>query len=72
MGKWAKDRPSEPSISDWANLTALKRASDALLLRLRSDTGTAISIGIGRYHPGIKGLSLFYQDARAAIAKADP
>ena len=68
MGKWAKDRLSEPSISDWANLTALKRASDALLLRLRSDTGTAISIGIGRYHPGIKGLSLSYQDARAAIA----
>ena len=69
MGKWAEDsHVSEPSISSWANLAALKRASRALLLRLRSDTGTAISIGIGRYHPGIKGLSRSYQDARAALA----
>lgn len=69
MGKWAEDsNASEPSISSWANLSALKRASKALLLRLRNDTGTDISVGIGRYHPGIRGLSRSYQDARAALA----
>ncbi|MBD2460880.1 helix-turn-helix domain-containing protein [Oscillatoria sp. FACHB-1407] len=54
--------------SSWANLTALKRAADALLLRLCSDLGTAINIGIGRYHPGIQGLARSYEDARAALS----
>jgi carbohydrate diacid regulator len=52
----------------WANLTALKRAGAALLSRLRRDTNAAISVGIGRYHPGIRGLPRSYQDARAALA----
>lgn len=30
--------------------------------------GASISIGIGRYHPGIRGLALSYQDARAALS----
>lgn len=55
----------EPS---WANLTALKRAAAGLLRRLRHDTGHAISIGIGRYHPGIRGLARSYQDAQAALS----
>lgn len=54
--------------SSWANLAALRRAADALLQRLSSDTGTAINIGIGRYHPGIRGLAQSYEDARAAIS----
>lgn len=54
--------------SSWANLTALKRAADALLLRLHSDLGAAINIGIGRYHPGIQGLARSYEDARAALS----
>ncbi len=53
--------------SSWANLTALKRASSALLTRLRHDTRSSISIGIGRYHPGIGGLARSYQDAQAAL-----
>lgn len=53
--------------SSWANLTALRRAGNELLKRLQSDTGAAISIGIGRYHPGIRGLARSYQDARAAL-----
>ncbi len=57
----------EPSSSSWANLTALNRAAEALLGRLRSDTGASISIGVGRYHPGIQGLARSYQDARAAL-----
>jgi carbohydrate diacid regulator len=52
--------------SSWANLAALKRAGRALLKRVSSDTNAAISIGIGRYHPGLRGLALSYQDARAA------
>ncbi|MGF1479688.1 MAG: PucR family transcriptional regulator [Cyanophyceae cyanobacterium] len=66
LGEWAQDFSEPPSA--WANLTALKRAADALLRRLRSDTATPISIGIGRYHPGIRGLARSYQDARAALA----
>ncbi|MCZ7572105.1 MAG: helix-turn-helix domain-containing protein [Ardenticatenaceae bacterium] len=56
------------SSQSWANLTALKRAGGALLARLRSDTRAGISVGIGRYHPGIRGLALSYQDARAALS----
>ncbi len=52
----------------WANLIALKRSSTALMNRLRSDTEANISIGIGRYHPGIRGLARSYQDARAALS----
>ncbi len=54
--------------SSWANLRALKRAGAALLERLRCDTHTTINIGIGRYHPTLKGLTLSYQDARAALS----
>ena len=65
---WAlEDSPSQ-SIPSWANLSALKRAGAALLTRLRCDTKVAISIGIGRHHPGIQGLAKSYQDARAALS----
>ena len=65
---WAEreDSPSQSNPS-WANLRALKRAGAALLTRLRCDTKATISIGIGRYHPGIQGLAQSYQDARAAL-----
>ncbi|UBF26529.1 helix-turn-helix domain-containing protein [Kovacikia minuta CCNUW1] len=62
-----EDEPS-PIDSSWANLTALKRAGMALLQRLRSDTHTTIDIGIGRYHPTLRGLAHSYQDARAALS----
>jgi carbohydrate diacid regulator len=52
----------------WANLAALKRAGEALLKHLQSEISTTISIGIGRYHPGVSGLAHSYQDARAALA----
>lgn len=68
MEPWAADAvSSELSSSSWTNLEALKRAGDALLMRLRANTGAAISVGIGRYHPGLLGLSRSYQDARAAL-----
>lgn len=57
----------QPSQS-WANMTALRRAGEALLTRLRSDTNAEICIGIGRYHPGIRGLAASYGDARAALS----
>ncbi|MFN8472470.1 MAG: helix-turn-helix domain-containing protein [Anaerolineae bacterium] len=64
---WAKPEttPDEWN-SSWANLAALKRASRALLSRLQSDTLAPISVGIGRYHPGIRGLTYSYADACAA------
>lgn len=57
-----------PEQSTWANLTALHRAAEALLVRLRADTNSSISIGIGRYHPGIRGLARSYEDAQAALS----
>lgn len=51
----------------WAGLAALKRAGAALLARISHDTGANICLGIGRYHPGVRGLKLSYQDARAAL-----
>jgi carbohydrate diacid regulator len=58
----------EEEGASWANLSALKRAGTALLARLRHDTHTTVTVGIGRYHPGIAGLAASYQDARAAIS----
>lgn len=67
---WA-DHSSSPEHGNpsWSNLAALRRASEALLHHLRADTDDAsISIGIGRYHPGVNGLARSYQDARAALS----
>lgn len=66
LAAWADHK--DPANPSWANLIALKRASNALLNRLRYDTNADISIGIGRYHPGILGLARSYQDARAALS----
>lgn len=68
LASWAADDPPEQASSSWANLNALRRAGGALLQRLRSDTSTALSVGIGRYHPGVAGLARSYQDARAALS----
>lgn len=69
LGTWAQTEPdAKTPSSSWANLAALRRAADALLLQLRQETATAIDIGIGRYHPGIAGLARSYDDARAAIS----
>lgn len=54
--------------SSWADLGALKRAAQALVRQLQRETGAAMSIGLGRYHPGIEGLARSYQDARAALS----
>lgn len=65
---WANCGDVPEGSSSWTNLTALNRAAGALLHRLRADTGASISIGIGRYHPGIRGLAKSYQDAQAALS----
>ena len=69
LDPWATGAPfvSEIGSSSWTNLDALKRAGDALLLLLREETGTALSVGIGRYHPGLLGLARSYQDAQVAL-----
>lgn len=69
LDPWAHEKDSaEGANPSWANLTALKRAASALLQRLCSDTGTSINVGIGRYHPGLQGLSQSYEDARVALS----
>jgi carbohydrate diacid regulator len=52
----------------WANLSALKRAAEGLLETLQRETHSEITVGLGRYHPGIRGLARSYQDARAALS----
>lgn len=69
LSLWAEDSDAEaPASSSWANLAALKRAGNALLAHLQTDLGTALEMGIGRYHRGLDGLSRSYQDARAALS----
>ncbi|CAA9567790.1 MAG: Sugar diacid utilization regulator SdaR [uncultured Thermomicrobiales bacterium] len=69
LATWAANGlRQEGGTSSWADLGALRRASEALLARLRLDTGAAVSIGIGRHHPGLGGLAHSYQDARAALS----
>lgn len=69
LAQWAEqaDLPPHPG-SSWANLAALKRAGQALLARLQSDTTVQFSIGIGRFHRGLAGLARSYADARAALS----
>jgi carbohydrate diacid regulator len=65
---WAdEESASEPPSASWANLDPLKRAGEALLVRLRRDTNAVVNVGIGRYHPGLRGLARSYGDARAAL-----
>jgi carbohydrate diacid regulator len=69
LGPWAESAEDADQLNpSWANLAALKRAGAALLARLRRDTNASISVGIGRYHRGIRGLPRSYQDARAALS----
>jgi carbohydrate diacid regulator len=69
LSAWVTEgnEPAQSSPS-WANLAALKRAGVALLHHLRSHTHADVNVGIGRHHPGISGLTLSYQDARAALS----
>jgi len=53
--------------SSWADLEALKKASNKLINILISDTKADVKIGIGRYHPGRHGLPRSYQDAKIAL-----
>jgi len=59
---------ADQDTPSWTNLTALKRAAQALLSRLRADTRATINVGIGRYHPGVRGLARSYEDALAALS----
>lgn len=65
---WADGQDASGTGSSWANLSALKRAANDLLRRLRQDTRSEMSVGIGRYHPGIRGLARSYEDALAALS----
>lgn len=65
---WTEQGQGAEVGPSWANLAALKRAGDALVARLGRDTGAAIDVGLGRYHPGLQGLARSYLDARAALS----
>lgn len=58
----------ESGAQSWANLKALHRAADGLLLHLRQATNATTTIGIGRYHPSIRGLSRSYREAQTALS----
>lgn len=69
LAPWTRTHcAADDFVDTWANLSALSQACDALLARLRRDTNETVTIGVGRYHPGISGLSRSYQDARAALS----
>jgi carbohydrate diacid regulator len=61
-------RAAETSVASWANLAAQKRAGHALRGWLERQTGTAVAIGIGRYHAGLSGLARSYHDAQTALS----
>jgi carbohydrate diacid regulator len=66
---WTDDAEGlEQAAPSWTNIAALKRAAAGLLDRLRRDCRAPITIGIGRYHPGLHGLAASYGDARAALS----
>lgn len=64
---WAGEQ-TLPSVSSWANLTALKRASKVLLSVLTQTLNSPFTLSIGRHHRGITGLAHSYKDARAALS----
>lgn len=68
--QWAEpgDQDTVANNTSWANLRALKRASEQLRERLAKDTKCPVSIGVGRYHHGVLGLAASYQDALAALS----
>ena len=66
LAAWADDSPGENGA--WADLTALRRAADALLDRLPVGSREKINIGLGRYHPGLTGLADSYADAQTALS----
>lgn len=70
LERWASigTEPQANGNPSWANLDAIKRAAEALLVYLRGVTHTSLSIGIGRYHPGLGGLAGSWADAQAALS----
>ncbi len=68
LSAWADREESTLMYASWANLTALKRAASALRVQLHCELRSSVTMGIGRYYPGIEGLSRSYQDARAALS----
>jgi carbohydrate diacid regulator len=72
LGQWATDPEEKESFGNsnpsWANLDGTKRAANGLLVYLRRVTRRSLSIGIGRHHPGLRGLASSYADARAALS----
>ncbi|HET7036367.1 MAG TPA: helix-turn-helix domain-containing protein [Thermomicrobiaceae bacterium] len=69
LAGWVEGRgETRDGGGSWANLSALKRAAEDLLRSIQRDTSAEITIGIGRYHPGVRGLAHSYQDARTALS----
>lgn len=66
---WVEGRPGlDQPDGAWANLGALRQAGVELLDYLQRTLDTSISVGIGRYYPGLSGLARSYQDAHAALS----
>jgi len=69
LAPWsASGSPAGATVASWADLDAQKRAGHGLREWLVRQTGTSVSIGIGRFHSGLAGLARSYQDARTALS----
>jgi carbohydrate diacid regulator len=69
LGPWVGQHPQPEEVpSSWSNLEALKVAATQLLQTLRTEVNGRLFLGVGRYHPGLRGLARSYQDARTALA----
>lgn len=67
LSHWLCEGECQEADDSWANLRVLKRAAEALRVRLETDTRSCVTVGVGRYYPGTKGLPLSYRDAWAAL-----
>jgi carbohydrate diacid regulator len=68
LAPWACPRLDRDPRACWANLAALKRAAAELADHLAHVLRARVNLGVGRYHPGLSGLSHSYDDARAALS----
>lgn len=67
-GEEARPGQELAASPDWAELEALKRLATGLIQRLSYETHGLITIGLGRYHPGMAGLARSYRDAATALS----
>lgn len=64
---WAEQDYTLGTDPSWGVLDGLRHTTEGLLARLRNETETPMTAGIGRYYTGIRGLIRSYREARGAL-----